>query len=375
MQKSSIQQLLPAWLSRIRPYPAGKPIEEVERELGIKAIKLASNENPMGPSPRAVEAIRQAASRIHLYPDSAGRDLTETLARRYGLEPNQIILGAGSTELIELAAKTFLSAGDEGISSEFAFHIYQIAIQETGATLTLVPTRDMALDLAAIRRAVTGRTRIIFLGNPNNPTGTMFSAREFDEFLGSLPAHVLAVLDEAYFDYVQRPDYSHSRDYALSGRNVLVLRTFSKVYGLAGMRLGYGFGPTPLIEALNRVRMPFNTSRLAQAGAIAALGDSEYVARSVEMNAREMRFVSQELTLLGLRFTPSAANFVLIDTARDCEEDFLRLLQEGVIVRPMKVYGLPTSLRVTIGTHEDNERFLEALHRICAAAAPERGCL
>ena len=370
MQKSSIQQMLPAWVSRIRPYPTGKPIEEVERELGIKAIKLASNENPFGPSPKAIEAIRQGLDRVHLYPDSSGHELLHALAEMQGLGPDQIILGAGSTELIELAAKTFLTAGDEGISSESAFHIYQIAIQETGATLTLAPTRQMAVDLAAIQRAVTPRTKIIFLANPNNPTGTLFTAREFDDFLATLPSHVLVVLDEAYFDYVQRPDYSHSRDYARQGGNVLVLRTFSKVYGLAGLRLGYGFGHAALIECLNRVRMPFNTSRPAQAAALAAIGDRGHVERSVESNTQEMRFVTAELTLLGVRFTPSAGNFLLIDTARDCEQDFLRLLQEGIIVRPMKVYGLPTSLRVTIGTHADNERFLEAMRRICATPVP-----
>lgn len=371
---SSIQQLLPSWAGRIRPYPAGKPAEEVERELGIRAIKLASNENPLGPSPKAVEAIRTGLERIHLYPDSAGHDLRDAIAKHEGLDPPQIILGAGSTDLIFLAAKTFLSAGDEGISSETAFHVYQIAIQETGAALTLVPTCSLAVDLPAIRRAITPRSKVIFLANPNNPTGTLFTASDFDSFLASLPAHVVVVLDEAYFDYAERPGYSRSREYPKQRDNVLVLRTFSKVHGLAGLRIGYGFGAAPLIESLNRVRMPFNTSRLAQAAAIAALSDFEHVARSVEMNAREMRFVSAELTLLGIRFTPSAGNFLLIDTARDCEQDFLRLLEEGVIVRPMKIYGLPTSLRVTIGTHADNVRFLEALRRVCGAstAAAER---
>lgn len=370
---SSIQQLLPTWVSRIRPYPAGKPAEEVERELGIRAIKLASNENPLGPSPKALEAIREALDRVNLYPDSAGHDLRDALAERQGLDPGQIILGAGSTDLIFLAAKTFLSPGDEGISSETAFHVYQIAIQETGAALTLVPTCSLAVDLAAIRRAVTPRSKIIFLANPNNPTGTLFTASDFESFLDSLPAHVIVVLDEAYFDYAERPGYSHSREYPARRDNVLVLRTFSKVHGLAGMRVGYGFAAEPLIASLNCVRMPFNTSRLAQAAALAALSDSEHVARSVEMNAREMRFVSAELTLLGVRFTPSAGNFLLIDTARDCEQDFLRLLEEGVIVRPMKIYGLPTSLRVTIGTHEENVRFLAALRHVCEASAPAAG--
>lgn len=366
MQKSSFQDLLPRWASHIRPYPTGKPVEEVERELGRTAVKLASNENPFGPSPKAVEAIRQTLRRIHLYPDSGGYELRERLAEFHQLETNQIILGAGSTELIELAAKTFLSVEDEGVSSESSFLIYRLAIEETGATLALAPLRDKSVDLDAIRQLITPRTKVIYLANPNNPTGTLFTAADLDRFLDALPAHVAVVLDEAYYDYVQRPDYSHSLDYVRNGKNVLVLRTFSKVYGLAGLRAGYGMGHRELIESLNRVRAPFNTSRLAQAAALAAIEDREHVAKSVESNIREMRFMSEELTLLGVKFIPSSANFLLIDTGQDCEQDFLRLLQEGVIVRPMKMYGFPTALRVTLGTHKDNELFLEALQRIVA---------
>lgn len=355
--------MLPPWASRIQPYPTGKPIEEVERELGRSAVKLASNENPLGPSPRALEAIRQSLDRVHLYPDSAGYGLRRKLAELLQLEMKHLILGAGSTELIELAAKTFLSGGDQGIASESSFLIYRLAIQEAGAGLALVPLRGMTIDLAAIRQAVTPRTKLVFLANPNNPTGTLFTASEFDTFLDALPAHVLVVLDEAYYDYAP-PGYSRSLDLVRSGRNVLVLRTFSKVYGLAGLRLGYACGHPELIENLNRVRAPFNTSRPAQAAALAAIEDREHVGRSVELNSEEMRFVTEELTFLGIRFTPSHANFLLIDTARDCEQDFLRLLEEGVIVRPMKVYGFPTSLRVTIGTHPDNERFLLAIRQI-----------
>jgi histidinol-phosphate aminotransferase len=370
MQKSPLEDLLPGWASRIRPYPTGKPIEEVERELGHTAIKLASNENPFGPSPKAIEAVRQSLERVHLYPDSAGYALRRKLAEMHQLEMNQIILGAGSTELIELAAKTVLSVEDEGIASESSFLIYQLAIQKTGATLTLMPLRDHSLDLVRIRQAVTPRTKVIYLANPNNPTGTMFTASEIDRFIEGLPAHVLVVLDEAYFDYVERDDYSHSLDYVRQGKNVLVLRTFSKVYGLAGMRLGYGMGHPELVESLDRVRIPFNTSRPAQWAALAALEDRDHVARSVEINRRERQFLSEELTLMGVRFTPSVANFLLIDTGRDCEQDFLKLLQERVIVRPMKVYNFPTSLRVTIGTREDNEVFLEALGRVMATPAP-----
>lgn len=368
MQRFSISELLPPWSSRIRPYPPGKPIEEVERELGQPAIKLASNENPLGPSPKALEAIRSSLDRVHLYPDGSGYYLRQKLAEIHGLNMDQVILGAGSTDLIELVAKTFLTAGDEGITSESAFYIYRLAIEEMGAGLILTPMRQLTFDLAAIAHAVTQRAKVIYLGNPNNPTGTMFTAQELDRFLDALPARVLVVLDEAYYDYVQRPDYSHSLDYVRASRNILVLRTFSKVHGLAGLRVGYGMGHPDLIEALNRIRSPFNASRPAQAAALAALDDREHVARSVETNTGEMKFVTEELTLLAVRYIPSVGNFLLIDTGRDCEEDFVRLLHEGVIVRPMKLYGFPTSVRVTIGTHRDNEQFLEALHRVMTRA-------
>jgi len=278
-----------------------------------------------------------------------------------------VILGAGSTDLIELVAKTFLTAGDEGITSQSSFYIYRTAIEEMGAGLIATPMRDFTCDLTAIERAVTQRTKVIYLGNPNNPTGTMFSAEEFDRFLEALPPRILVVLDEAYHDYVQRPDYSHSLDYVRAGRNVLVLRTFSKVHGLAGLRIGYGMGHAELIESLNRIRSPFNANSLAQAAAVAALDDREHVARSIESNLKEMKFVTEELTLLGVRYTPSVANFLLIDTGRDCQEDFVRLLHEGVIVRPMRLYSFPTSVRVTVGTHRDNEQFLEALRRVVTA--------
>jgi len=364
MSRFSIEDILPPWSKRIRPYPPGKPIEEVERELGRTAIKLASNENPLGPSPKAQEAIRKYAGNIHFYPDGGGYYLRKKLAEIHDLDMNQTILGAGSTDLIELVAKTFLTASDEAITSESAFYMYRLAVEDMGAALVLTPMRDLTFDLRAIVHAVTQRTKVIYLGNPNNPTGTMFTAAELDRFLDALPPRVLVVLDEAYFEYVQRPDYSHSVDYVRAGRNILVLRTFSKVHGLAGIRLGYGMGHRELIESLNRIRSPFNASSVAQMAGMAALDDREHVARSVASNTREMKFVTEELALLGIRYTPSVGNFLLIDTGRDCEEDFVRLLHEGVIVRPMKIYGFPTSQRVTIGTHEENELFLEALRRV-----------
>jgi histidinol-phosphate aminotransferase len=246
--------------------------------------------------------------------------------------------------------------------------MYRLAIEDMGAGLVMTPMRDMTFDLAAMAHAITQRTKLVYLGNPNNPTGTMFTADALDHFLDAIPARVLVVLDEAYYDYVQCPDYSHSVDYVRAGRNLLVLRTFSKVHGLAGIRLGYGLGHRELIECLNRIRSPFNASSLAQVAGRAALDDHEHVARSVEINRQEMKFLTQELTLMGVRYTPSVGNFLLMDTGRDCEEDFMRLLHEGVIVRPMKLYDFPTSLRVTVGRHEENQQFLEALQRVAASS-------
>jgi len=367
MPRTPIYDILPPWSSRIRPYPPGKPIEEVERELGRTAIKLASNENPLGPSPKAREAIRNYLEHIHIYPDGGGYYLRKRLAEIQGLSLDQIILGAGSTDLIELVAKTFLSGADEAITSESAFYMYRLAIEDMGAGLVQAPMRDLTFDLPAIAHAVTARTKVVYLGNPNNPTGTMFTAGELDRFLAALPARILVVLDEAYFEYAERPDYSHSIDAVRAGKNLLVLRTFSKVHGLAGMRLGYGMGHPELIECLQRIRSPFNASSVAQVAGLAALGDQEHIARSVESNHREMKFLTAELTLLGVRYTPSVGNFLLIDTGRDCEEDFIRLLHEGVIVRPMKLYNFPTCLRVTVGVHEENEQFLEALQRVLSS--------
>jgi len=373
MPRSIIYEILPPWSSRIRPYPPGKPVEEVERELGRTAIKLASNENPLGPSPKAQEAIRKHLSQVHYYPDGGGYYLRQKLAEVHGLNMDEIILGAGSTDLIELIGKTFLGGGDEAITSESAFYMYRLAIEDMGAGLILTPMHERTFDLPAMAHAITQRTKVVYLGNPNNPTGTMFTAEDLDRLLEAIPSRVLVVLDEAYYDYVQRPDYSHSVDYVREGRNVMVLRTFSKVHGLAGIRLGYGMGHRELIECLNRIRSPFNASSLAQVAGLAALDDREHVARSVQMNRQEMKFLTQELTLMGVHYTPSVGNFLLIDTGRDCEEDFIRLLHEGVIVRPMKLYGFPTSLRVTVGLHEENHKFLEALQRVAASSVKTIG--
>lgn len=368
MRRFSIEDLITPWSATMKPYPPGKPVEEVERELGHPAIKLASNENPLGPSPLALAAIKSCLERVSFYPESGGYYLREKLAELHDIGMDQIVLGAGSTDLIELAAKTCLAPGDEVLISERSFYIYETATRSMGGVVVKAPMRDLACALDAVAAAVTSNTKIIYLANPNNPTGTLFLADALESLLNQLPEHVLVVLDEAYHQYVSDPGYSRSIDEVRAGRNLLVLRTFSKVHGLAGLRIGYGLGDARLIEALNRVRSPFNASTLAQAAALAAIEDEEHVARSVELNRREMRFLCRQLDSMGVRYTPSAANFLLIDTGRDCGHDFRGLLHEGVIVRPMKLYDLPTSLRVTVGTHEENLTFLEALRRVAEMA-------
>jgi histidinol-phosphate aminotransferase len=365
--RSLLSHLVTPWARQLEPYPPGTPIEEVERELGHPAIKLASNENPLGPSPLAIEAAVRAMQKASFYPDGGGFYLREKLAERHEIGMDRVILGAGSTELIELVAKTCIRPGDNVVVSERSFYIYDTATKSMGGRIVRAPMQHLACDLEAILAAITPRTKIVFLANPNNPTGTMFTADALDRLLDSLPEEVLVVLDEAYYDYVSLPGYSRSVDEARGGRNLLVLRTFSKVHGLAGLRIGYGIGSPELIEALNRVRSPFNACGVAQAAAMAALDDNEHLRLSIESNAREMRFLTAELDARGIRYTPSVANFVLIDTGRDCNADFQRLLHEGVIVRPMKLYHLPTSIRVTVGLHEENQTFLAALDRVAGA--------
>lgn len=368
--RSPITDLVTPWAHELEPYPPGKPIEEVERELGHPAIKLASNENPLGPSPFAVEAVARAMQKASFYPDGGGYYLREKLADLHHVDMDSVILGAGSTELIELVAKTCIAPGDHVVASERSFYIYDTATRSMGGRILKAPMRHLACDLEAVCAAVTPRTKIVYLANPNNPTGTMFTADELERLLDSLPPRVLVVLDEAYYDYVSAPGYSRSLDEVRAGRNLLVLRTFSKVHGLAGLRIGYGIGNEELIEALNRVRSPFNASGVAQAAALAALDDHEHLRLSVDSNRREMQYLTRELESRGISYTPSVANFVLIHTGRDCNEDFQQLLHQGVIVRPMKLYDLPTSLRVTVGTHEDIQTFLAALDRVARLTNP-----
>ncbi len=345
---------------RIQPYVPGKPIEEVERELGVQAIKLASNENPLGPSPRAVEAIRAAAADTHRYPDGSAYVLRHRLAGKLGVAPERLVFGAGTSELILLTAHAYLTAEDEGLTSESTFPVYAAGILATGARLVETPLVEHAIDLDGIAAAVTRRTRIIYLSNPNNPTGTWFSASAFESFLNRIPDDVLVVLDEAYYEYAERPGYSRSLEMVAEGRNIVVLRTFSKVYGLAGLRLGYGVAREEIVGAIDRVRHPFNTSGLAQAGALAALDDAEHVRRSLEMNRAGLDQLSYGLDDLQVSYVPSIANFILADVGNG-DAVAGALLHLGVVVRPMAWMGIPQAIRVTVGTAEENRKFLAAL--------------
>jgi histidinol-phosphate aminotransferase len=353
--------LVPEWIRRLAAYPPGMPLEELEREYGITgSIKLASNENPFGPSPRALAAIQEALGSLHRYPDGSGYYLRRALADRLGVAADAIILGNGSNDIIELLARAFLRPGDEAVMAEQAFVIYQMVVQATGALPRAIPLRRFTHDLDAMAQAITPATRIVFLANPNNPTGTIYRRDEWEDFLDSVPPHVLVVADDAYADYVEDPAYPDSLAYHRRGRLLVTLRTFSKIYGLAGLRVGYGVGPLEVIEILHRIRQPFNVNGLAQVAALAALEDDAHVERTRANNREGLAFLRAACERLGRAYVPSWANFLLIDVGEGARV-YEALLRRGVIVRPMDVYGLPRHLRVTVGTPEENQRFVDSL--------------
>jgi len=357
----SAADLVPDYIRELSPYVPGRPIEEVERELKTHAIKLASNENPLGPSPRAIEAARKALRDSNRYPDGGGVYLREGLSKKHNISIDNILLGGGSTELIDLSARLVLRVSDCGVTSYGSFPLYHIAVRATGARYLEVPMRGHHFDLEAIARDLPSESKLVFLANPNNPTGTMFTADDLDAFLARIPEHVLVVLDEAYCDYVDHLNYSRAVELVKQGRNIIVLRTFSKVYGLAGLRIGYGIGPADLLAEMNKIRGPFNTSGVAQAAALAALDDTEHVRRSLESNRAGLAQLSEGLTKLGVEFVPSAANFVLAEFNYETEGLAAALLKRGVIVRPMSWMGFPKAIRVTVGTAAENDKFLRAL--------------
>jgi histidinol-phosphate aminotransferase len=352
---------VPEYIRTLVPYAPGKPIEEVERELGIShSIKLASNENPLGPAPKAMEALRFRLGELHLYPDGDCFYLKRRLAQSLGVSPEQLIFGNGSNEIIELAARTFLRVGDEAVMARQAFVVYKLLVQALGGVSREVPLRDFTHDLEALAEAVSARTRIVFLANPNNPTGTIYRRAAWERFLERLPEEVLLIADEAYFEYVSDPEFPNSLRYHDRGKTILTLRTFSKIYGLAGLRIGYGVAPKEVIDLMHRVRQPFNVNAAAQWAAVAALDDQEHLRKSREINRAGMEFLAGEFARLGLRYVPSHANFILVNVGNG-NDIYQRLLSQGVIVRPVGVYEFPEHLRVTVGTMAENRRFVEAL--------------
>ncbi len=349
----------------LTPYEPGKPVEELERELGVSgAVKLASNENPLGPCAGARDAIMTGVAGLGRYPDGGGWYLKAALAERLAVAPSQITLGNGSNDVLELLARTFVTSGDEVVFSEHAFIVYPIVTQAVGATAVVARARNHGHDLDAMAAAVTERTRMVFIANPNNPTGTWLNTKGLRAFIADLPAHVLVVVDEAYFEYVRLPDYPDCTSWLADFPNLVVTRTFSKAHGLAGLRVGYGVSHGDVAELLNRVRQPFNVNSLALTAAEAALRDEEHIRRSVEINEHGLRQLILGIEQFGLGYIPSVANFLTIDVGRPAAEVYDALLKEGIIVRPVAGYGLPRHLRVTVGRERENRRFLKGLEKV-----------
>ncbi len=349
----------------LSPYQPGKPLEELEREYGVRnAVKLASNENPLGPSPKAVAAARAALENVLRYPDGGAFQLKRALARHLGVDAAQITVGNGSNDVLEFAARAFTGSDCEVIFSAHAFAVYPIVTQAVGAKAVVTPAREWGHDLDAMRAAINERTRLIFIANPNNPTGTWLRATDLQAFILGVPQHVIVVVDEAYFEYVDQSEYASMLELVGRCPNLIVARTFSKAYGLAGLRVGYAVSTPDVADILNRVRQPFNVNSLALAAATAALDDGEHLRKAIALNREGMRQITLGVERLGLSFIPSVGNFVCIDLTRPAAAIYEKLLRQGVIVRPIANYGMPNHLRVTIGLAPENERFLQALEKV-----------
>lgn len=350
-------------------YEPGKPIEETARELGLEPssiIKVASNENPLGPSPAALEAIHSAAANAHIYPDGGGYKLRNAIATSFGMEIDQVVIGNGSNEIIELLCHTFLNRDAELIAAEHAFVVYKLMATLFGARYVEVPDPGYVHDLDAMADAITSKTRLVFVANPNNPTGTIVTQSAIDRFVERLPEHVVAVFDEAYFEFPDHPPdvLKHVR----AGRNVCVLRTFSKIHGLAALRVGYGLAPAHLARLLQKARQPFNVNAIAQAAALAALSDHGHIARTREVNREGLRFLEEAMARRGIRYIPSHANFLLLECGQG-DRVFREMLAQGVIVRAMSSYKLPDWIRISVGTMAQNERVVKVLDEVLANIA------
>jgi histidinol-phosphate aminotransferase len=363
MNDRSLAARTPEYVQRLSPYIPGKPIDELAREYGLAEediVKLASNENPRGPSTRVRDAVSAAVAGVTRYPDGNGFALKKALAARFGVTQEHIVLGNGSNDILELATQAFLRPGDEAVYAQHAFAVYPLATQARGGVGVVVPARELAHDLPAMRAAITSRTRIVFVANPNNPTGTWIEPAALGSFIASVPADVLVVLDEAYNEYLRPEQRADSAAWLRGHAHLLISRTFSKAYGLAGLRIGYGLCDPAVAAMLNRVRQPFNVNSVAQAAALAALADTEYVAESARLNHAGLEQLARGLDAMGVAYVPSHANFLLVHIG-DAGAAYESLLRQGVIVRPVANYGLPEHLRVSVGLPEENTRFLEAL--------------
>jgi histidinol-phosphate aminotransferase len=349
---------------KIDPYEAGKPIEELKRQLGLKeVIKLASNENPLGASPLALKAIAKGLKSLNRYPDSNSFYLKRKLAKCFNLEPSNFVLGNGSDELIDIIIKTFVEEDEQILTADHTFLEYKIISQVKGRTVVTVPLRYFRYDLDAIKKKINSKTKLVFISNPNNPTGTYVTAQEIEEFVGGLPDGVLLVLDEAYDTFIDVLDYPNSLKY-LRNKNVIVLKTFSKAYGLAGLRVGFALARAEFTSYMEIARQPFNVNSLAQVGAIAALDDKKFLRRTRRTVLEGKQYIYDNLSSMGLAYVPSVTNFILVDVGRDGLEVFQRMLKFGVIVRDMKQYGLKDYIRVTMGTKKENERFVKVLKKV-----------
>jgi len=371
---SDYNQFVPEHVRTLSGYTPGKSLRQAQQESHVNCIKMASNENPFGPSPTAVRAMQASLAESNFYPDNDAIELRERLAEKHGVQPEQIVPTAGSTALLGIIARTLLSPGLNAITSERSFIVYPIATQAAGGRLIKVPMRGDAFDLNAIAAAVDQHTRIIYISNPNNPTGTLIPAQELDRFLDDVPEYVIVILDEAYYDFAQYfavsrgVDYSHALDYVNQGRKVVVLRTFSKAHGLAGVRVGYGIGPTELMSYFARMRTTFSVSVVAQAGALAALDDEAHTEKTLKNNAEQAERLGAGISELGYQPVPTWANFLYCELGDDAAAVAKRLQAEGVIVRPMGPWGAPTAIRITIGTPEQNDIFLKAFKKVMERA-------
>ncbi|MFH1269522.1 MAG: histidinol-phosphate transaminase [Candidatus Omnitrophota bacterium] len=359
-----MEELVRKNILNITPYVPGKPIEETKRQLGLKeVIKLASNENPLGPSPKAVEAIKKSLSKANRYPDSQGYYLKKKLARYLGVGPSNLVLGNGSDELIDIIIKTFAEDDENIITADTTFLEYEIISRVNGRRIVTVPLRYFKYDLEAIKNKIDRKTKLIFISNPNNPTGTYVTKYEFEDFMHGLPTGVLVVLDEAYDTFIDVDDFPAGLNY-IKNKNVIVLKTFSKAYGLAGLRIGYAVGDAELVSYMEKVRQPFNVNSLAQAAAAAALDDKKFLRKTRAAILAGKNYLYDALNQLGLAYVPSVANFILIDTGRDGVGFSRIMLKYGLIVRDMAQYGLKNFIRVTVGTRKENERFVRVLRKV-----------